>query len=165
MTTGLTFDWDYDEASLKRLQAKVGDQRTRVGRMAKFYAKPTEWFTAWYGGQLAKAMGRHAPEGATRKLKESFSFTWTAPHGGAVTSSADYAMYVQTGTKPHMPPSGALAAWAKYRGVPLWPVLLEIAEHGTKANPYMDRAQNEVRAMLSPGLRVWGAKVQMLWGK
>lgn len=50
----------------------------------------------------------------------------------AETPSGDpYPIFVAKGTRPHMPPASS--------GLP-WPVRRKIAEDGTEANPWMDRA-------------------------
>ena len=43
-----------------------------------------------------------------------------------------YAIYVEEGTEPHMPPISALQGWADRHGIPVWAVALKIAREGTE---------------------------------
>lgn len=52
-------------------------------------------------------------------------------YAAEVVNTADYAGFVARGTRPHMPPASS--------GLP-WPVRREIAEHGTRAQPWFERA-------------------------
>lgn len=52
----------------------------------------------------------------------------------------DYALYVEYGSNPHMPPVDAIAEWAKQKGIGeefAWPIALSIKERGTKAHPFI----------------------------
>ncbi len=50
---------------------------------------------------------------------------------GVVGSNVKYAPYVETGTKPHWPPPGALAVWAERHGIPEFLVRRSIGTFGT----------------------------------
>lgn len=55
-----------------------------------------------------------------------------------VGTDVHYAIYVHEGTKPHFPPPGALAGWAKRHGFDSpYPVCFGIASKGTKARPFL----------------------------
>jgi hypothetical protein len=69
-----------------------------------------------------------------------------------------YALYVEKGTGPHMPPVDALRPWAgKVLGDPelAWPVAINISKYGTQAQPFLEPAAN--RAYQQIGLRVENA--------
>lgn len=67
----------------------------------------------------------------------------TNPFNAEVVNVAPYAPFVAGGTRPHMPPASS--------GLP-WPVRRAIAEHGTKPQPWFDKAfaagEAEVQANL-----------------
>lgn len=69
------------------------------------------------------------------------------PHGntvlGVVGSNLAYAPYVELGTRPHWPPPGALAVWARRHGVSEFLVRRAIGRRGTKAHKYLERALTE----------------------
>jgi hypothetical protein len=50
----------------------------------------------------------------------------------------EYAVYMEEGTKPHMPPRDALQGWADRHGIPVFLVQKAIAENGTEPR-YMFR--------------------------
>lgn len=58
-----------------------------------------------------------------------------------IAPAADYALYVEKGTRPHMPPTdpdGALAQWCEMKGLKVWAVAKSIAKKGTKAHPFVE---------------------------
>jgi len=55
-----------------------------------------------------------------------------------------YAVAVEYGTKPHMPPVSALALWAKRKGVNPWAIAYSIKKFGTKPHPFLNPAAEEV---------------------
>lgn len=59
---------------------------------------------------------------------------------GVVGSVVKYAPYVETGTRPHMPPPAALQTWARRHGTSAWAVALAIRARGTKGHRYLQRA-------------------------
>lgn len=64
---------------------------------------------------------------------------------------ASYAAAVETGSRPHMPPTdpdGALAQWCELKGLPLWPVALSIKRKGTQAHPYAQPTYETMRPLV-----------------
>ena len=59
---------------------------------------------------------------------------------GELTNTANYAIFVAKGTKPHWPPIKAIEKWANRKGIPPFLVARAIATKGTKANPFFDNA-------------------------
>lgn len=52
--------------------------------------------------------------------------------------TAPYGLYVEEGTRPHFPPPGALAGWARRHGFSsAWPICKAINERGLPARPYL----------------------------
>lgn len=71
---------------------------------------------------------------------------------GVVGTNVLYGPYVETGTRPHWPPKGALAVWAQRHGMDEQVAARTIARRGTRAKPYfkpafeqnIDRIQNAI---------------------
>ncbi len=83
---------------------------------------------------------KEVPHGVTNKLAKSIKETVTTL--AAVIGpdhNLKYALYVEKGTKPHMPPVSALTAWANSKGINPWALAMSIKKKGTKANPFVDR--------------------------
>lgn len=59
---------------------------------------------------------------------------------GVVGSNVKYAPYVELGTRPHFPPPGALATWARRHGISEFLVQRAIGLRGTKAVKFLQRA-------------------------
>lgn len=58
----------------------------------------------------------------------------------APNSSVPYALGLETGTKPHRPPTaedGALAQWCELKGLNVYAVAAIIAKEGTKPHPFV----------------------------
>lgn len=51
----------------------------------------------------------------------------------------DYPLYVELGTKPHMPPVESITEWANSRGIDPWALAKSIAKKGTAANDFVGR--------------------------
>jgi len=75
---------------------------------------------------------------------------------GVVGSNVIYAPFVEYGTRPHWPPPGALATWARRHGVPEFVIARAIARYGTKPQPYLGPALDdnwrEIQEILMEGL-------------
>jgi hypothetical protein len=72
------------------------------------------------------------------------------PFNAEVVNTAYYARFVAEGTKPHMPPASS--------GLP-WPVRRAIAEHGTRPNPWFDRAFQRGEADIAANLEQLGQEI------
>jgi len=59
---------------------------------------------------------------------------------GIVGSNKSYAPHVEFGTRPHWPPPGALALWAKRHNVDEFAMMRGIARHGTRPRHYLRNA-------------------------
>lgn len=62
-----------------------------------------------------------------------------------VIAHADYAAYVEYGTRPHTPPLQAISDWAYAHGMRPYALQRAIAERGTPAQPYMRPAAESER--------------------
>jgi len=97
---------------------------------------------------LEQGMKDNAPsnEGTLRKgirIDPSYTVFW-----GAVVPTAEHSLFVEEGTQPHWPPSYAgqsLDRWARAKGIPTFLVAKAIAEHGTKAQPFVEATIAELK--------------------
>lgn len=82
----------------------------------------------------------------------------------AVGSEAEYAPYVEFGTRPHFPPLDAIREWCVVRGIPVsaaYPIARAIARRGLPERPFLYPAMlsamrshaERVRAKVAAGLR------------
>jgi len=64
---------------------------------------------------------------------------------GVVGSNKIHAPFPETGTRPHWPPLAALETWAARHGTTAFVVARAIAQRGTRAVHYLQRAFDEHR--------------------
>lgn len=86
-----------------------------------------------------------APFGVSGTLRDN----WIVQVGrfeGALKANAPYALFVEEGTKPHMPPVDEITPWAKKKGINPWAVAISISKKGTKANPFLQRSVDAVKS-------------------
>jgi len=78
-----------------------------------------------------------------------------------IISALHYAIFVDQGTRPHMPPVDALEKWAKDKlGDPdlKWALAYHIKKYGTKPSWFIrDTIEQELPGMLARALQVPGA--------
>ena len=80
-----------------------------------------------------------------------------------VGSNVFYAPYVEFGTRPHFPPVGALATWARRHGFASpWPLAVAISRRGTRPHPYLGPALEESRGDVDRFLKEMGEEVVKL---
>jgi len=94
--------------------------------------------------ELGNQLQIEAPVGATGDLQKSFAILGEQDGVVYVGSRLPYADDVQYGTAPHIVEDfEALKVWARRKlgdEAAAGPVFRKIAEEGTNANPYVDRA-------------------------
>ncbi len=95
-------------------------------------------------GRLRNSIGTEAPNTRTR----------------SIGPNVEYAEYVEFGTRPHMPPVGALAGWAKRHGLNEEAVARGIAARGTKAQPYMQPAADATEVYIVTIVPILAAEIE-----
>jgi len=93
--------------------------------------------------ELGNQLQIEAPVGATGDLQRSFAILGEQDGVIYVVSQLPYADDVQYGTAPHLADFEALRVWARRKlgsEAAAGPVWRKIAQEGTDANPYVDRA-------------------------
>lgn len=68
----------------------------------------------------------------------------------SVTIGAPYAPYVHFGTRPHWVGVDKIRAWAEDHGINPYALQWSIAQKGTRANPFIDRAFERLKKDLEP---------------
>lgn len=105
-----------------------------------------------FGEKLAKQLVAKD----TRNLARSITHRVESGVGrvrGVWGTSVFYGPYVEKGTRPHFPPPGALAGWARRHDTDPWAVAKGIAKNGTKAQPFMKPSFDQTRPKAMQELR------------
>lgn len=83
---------------------------------------------------------KEVPRGVTGKLAKSIKETVTTIAAAiGPDHNLKYPVFVEKGTKPHMPPVDAITAWANSKGINPWALAMSIKKKGTQANPFVER--------------------------
>jgi HK97 gp10 family phage protein len=82
----------------------------------------------------------------TGRLKNSITIDDTKTLERRVGTNVKYAKPVEFGTRPHFPPVESLNPWARRHGKNAWGVALKIAAVGTKPQPFMNPAIDEMES-------------------
>ncbi len=56
----------------------------------------------------------------------------------------EYAVPLELGSRPHMPPIDALQGWADRHGIPVWALAKKIARDGTEGRHYWEATYNDL---------------------
>lgn len=115
---------------LDKLIKKLGEPRAEAP-MNRFLDR---------GALVIQREGRSNAPVDTGRLRNSIAVEAPSNRSRKIGPGVDYGEYVETGTRPHWPPKGALAGWAKRHGLAEYPVRRAIGLRGTKAQPYMQPA-------------------------
>ncbi len=71
----------------------------------------------------------------------------------------EYGVYVDSGTKPHMPPVDKLERWATSRGLNAWAVAMNIKKYGTKPKPFLYVIDDIVKKFEPELIKHYGAEI------
>lgn len=95
-------------------------------------------------GTLRNSIGTESPSNRKRRIGPS----------------VEYGEYVETGTRPHWPPPGALAGWARRHGMSEYAIRRKIGLYGTKKQPYMQPAAEDAIPFLQRQIPVLAAEIE-----
>lgn len=101
-------------------------------------------------GQDWSKLGGFNLTGHPGLLKQSHILRVIDPFHAEVINTQPYSTYVYTGTRPHMPPASSGLPYVVRRGIAL---------HGTKANPWFDRAFQDGESEIAANLEKMGAEI------
>ena len=91
---------------------------------------------------LVRVLGQEkqtAPFGVSGALRDNWKIEMNR-FEGRLYSLSQYAMDVEKGTSPHYVSIEEITPWANKKGIPAWVVQRAIRLHGTKANPFFQKA-------------------------
>lgn len=101
-----------------------------------------------------------ASQGVTGDLKKSIAIDYDMKARTAtIAPQADYALYVELGTRPHMPPVDAITPWAEMHGLNPWAVAMGIKKHGTQPHPFVQPTVEETEPVILSNAEIAVAKV------
>lgn len=87
------------------------------------------------------------------RLRNSIGVESPTTRSRRIGPNVEYGEWVELGTRPHWPPPGALAGWARRHGMTDYQARRSIAMKGTKARPYLqpaaDEAEDGIRTLVS----------------
>ena len=108
----------------------------------------TEEMLKYIGDKLLVVFQAFATEHASsNKLYRSIKYKI---NGNTLTlTMAKHAIYLDQGTKPHMPPVSAIKKWARHKGLNEWAVAMKIKKYGTKAHPFLYKFNEVVQQELT----------------
>ena len=116
---------------------------TRNTRGGALFGAPMRDFLGDVGEFTQGEAARLAPEGVTRRLRESHVFeieSGPTPLWVEVRPESPYAAAVHEGSRPHWAPIAALRPWAEAKGINPYAVQRSIARKGTKPHPWLPGA-------------------------
>lgn len=96
----------------------------------------------------------------TGRLRNSIGVEVPSMRERRIGPNVDYGEWVETGTRPHWPPPGALATWARRHGMSEYAVRRKIGLYGTKAQPFMQPAADEAEAPITALVSVLAAELE-----
>lgn len=96
----------------------------------------------------------------TGRLKNSIGVESPSLRERRIGPSAEHGEWVEFGTRPHWPPPGSLAGWAKRHGMTDYQARRSVAMKGTKAQPFMQPAAEEAERGLPPLVSVLAAEIE-----
>ncbi len=112
------------------------------------------------GAAIVQRGGReHAPVDQGR-LRNSIGVESPSHRSRRIGPNVEYGEWVETGTRPHWPPPGALAGWAARHGVDEYAVRRKIGLYGTKAQPYMQPAADEAEGSIRTLVPVLASEIE-----
>lgn len=112
------------------------------------------------GAFIIQGKGREKAPVDSGRLRNSIGVESPTLRSRRIGPSVDYGEWVETGTRPHWPPPGALATWAARHGMDEYAVRRKIGLSGTKAQPYMQPAADESESAIAALVPVLAAEIE-----
>ena len=160
----MTVSIEFDRSDMARLKRKLSDRRTKIGRVLEPGADPILNFYQYVGTRIETRARQLVPDD-TGLLRSSIVFRFVAGQA-EVAARAKHAVFVHQGSRPHWPPPGALAGWARRHGIPEFLAARSVAQHGTKAVPFLrDAARDVFRRDVAPGIQKVARVVETNWAR
>jgi HK97 gp10 family phage protein len=99
------------------------------------------------------------------RLRNSIGIEKPTVRSRRIGPNVNYAEWVETGTRPHWPPPGALAGWARRHGVSEYAVRRKIGLYGTKAQPYMRPAAEAAEPFMRSLVPILAAEIEVAYAR
>lgn len=112
------------------------------------------------GSILIQGAARKKAPVDTGQGRNSIGVESPTPRSRRIGPSAKHMEYVEFGTRPHWPPPGSMAGWAKRHGMTDYQARRSVAMKGTKAQPFMQPAADEAERALPPLVSVLAAEIE-----
>lgn len=112
------------------------------------------------GALIIQGKGREKAPVDSGRLRNSIGVESPTLRSRRIGPSVDYGEWVETGTRPHWPPPGALANWAARHGMDEYAIRRKIGLYGTKAQPYMQPAADESESAIAALVPVLAAEIE-----
>lgn len=112
------------------------------------------------GAILIQGKARKKAPVDTGRLRNSIGVESPTLRSRRIGPNVFYGEWVETGTRPHWPPPGALATWAARHGMEEYAIRRKIGLFGTEAQPYMQPAADESEGEIANLVPVLAAEIE-----
>jgi len=99
------------------------------------------------GKEIVKELIKNLSKHGLQSSDLANSINYKINQGVLIIDMNEYGEFVDSGTKPHMPPVDELNSWAQSKGLNVWAVAMNINKFGTEAQPFLldfDKIINDI---------------------
>lgn len=128
------------------VQLEIKGLNKLVSMADKYPAVAEKYINKAISRSLARILGaekKEAPFGVSGQLRDRWDLK-VGRFQGSLRSGVSYSMAVHDGTRPHFVSVESIRAWANKKGLNPYAVAKSIGKKGTRANPFFQRALNNV---------------------
>ena len=137
----------------------IGDEELRRKLKSSTADVPVQRFLD-RGAIYTQGQGRkHAPVD-TGRLRNSIGTESPNNRTRSIGPSVKYGEFVEKGTRAHYPPLSSLEGWAARHGMSARALQLSIGRKGTKAQPYMQPAADDLEGRIPQLVSVLAAEIE-----
>lgn len=137
----------------------IGDDDLKRKLVSSRADKPVGRFLGRAAFTVQGAARKKAPVD-TGRLRNSIGTESPTNRMRRVGPNVDYGAHVEYGTRPHWPPPGVMAKWAKKHGMTEKAARFAISRSGTRKQPYMQPAVDESEAKIAALVSVLSAEIE-----
>jgi HK97 gp10 family phage protein len=101
----------------------------------------------------------------TGRMRNSIAVSTPRVRARHIGPNVHYGPYVEFGTRPHMPPKGALSGWASRHGTTDYAVRSAIARKGTKARPFLGPAAQETEGFVRQLIPILAGEIETVYAR
>jgi basic membrane lipoprotein Med (substrate-binding protein (PBP1-ABC) superfamily) len=96
------------------------------------------------GDAMVKTLVKELSKYGLGNSKLANSITYKINKNVLTLDMNEYGVYLDSGTKPHMPPVDSLNEWANDHNINVWALAYSINENGTKAKTFLDSIEDNL---------------------